>query len=191
MSPPFLPREPIGYWVRYPGPAASIVIAAYWAHMLAICVFLFLIPLSHMHLVMAFPNVFFHDLRPMATMEPLARGETARPSCSMTSMWSPLAPLTTPISLETSSTAGPALVCSLPRCVRRTPAARTSTRCRSSRRSPLRQRPRHDLVRRRDTRGGHHRSLRRRRHLGRTTATPVLKAPSTSTTCPLSAPAAT
>ena len=47
--------------------------------MLAICVFLFLIPLSkHMHLVMAFPNVFFHDLRPMATMEPLARGENGK-----------------------------------------------------------------------------------------------------------------
>ena len=68
--------EPIGYWVYATlAPAASIVIAAYWAHMLAICAFLFLIPLSkHMHLVMAFPNVFFHDLRPMATMEPAGGG---------------------------------------------------------------------------------------------------------------------
>ena len=49
-----------------------LVVASYWMHMLAISTFLFLIPLSkHMHLVMAFPNVFFHDMRPMATMEPL------------------------------------------------------------------------------------------------------------------------
>ena len=68
--------EPVGAWVASTlVPSTSTVVAAYWAHMLAICVFLFLIPLSkHMHLVMAFPNVFFHDLRPMATMEPLARG---------------------------------------------------------------------------------------------------------------------
>ena len=68
--------EPIGHWVAATlVPSTAVVVAAYWAHMLAICVFLFLIPLSkHMHLVMAFPNVFFHDLRPMATMEPLARG---------------------------------------------------------------------------------------------------------------------
>ena len=31
-----------------------------------------------MHLVMAFPNVFFHDMRPMGTMEPLARGEDGK-----------------------------------------------------------------------------------------------------------------
>jgi Fe-S oxidoreductase len=72
--------EPIGYWVASTlVPSTAMVVAAYWAHMLAICVFLFLIPLSkHMHLVMAFPNVFFHDLRPMATMEPLARGEDGK-----------------------------------------------------------------------------------------------------------------
>ena len=72
--------EPIGAWVASTlVPSTSVVIAAYWAHMLAICVFLFLIPLSkHMHLVMAFPNVFFHDLRPMATMEPLARGDDGK-----------------------------------------------------------------------------------------------------------------
>jgi len=72
--------EPIGYWVASTlVPSTTMVVAAYWAHMLAICVFLFLIPLSkHMHLVMAFPNVFFHDLRPMATMEPLARGENGK-----------------------------------------------------------------------------------------------------------------
>ena len=72
--------EPIGAWVAASlVPSTSVVVAAYWAHMLAICVFLFLIPLSkHMHLVMAFPNVFFHDLRPMATMEPLARGENGK-----------------------------------------------------------------------------------------------------------------
>ena len=72
--------EPIGAWVASSlVPSTSVVVAAYWAHMLAICVFLFLIPLSkHMHLVMAFPNVFFHDLRPMATMEPLARGESGK-----------------------------------------------------------------------------------------------------------------
>ena len=72
--------EPIGAWVASSlVPSTSVVVAAYWAHMLAICVFLFLIPLSkHMHLVMAFPNVFFHDLRPMATMEPLARGDNGK-----------------------------------------------------------------------------------------------------------------
>ncbi len=72
--------EPIGAWVASTlVPSTSVIVAAYWAHMLAICVFLFLIPLSkHMHLVMAFPNVFFHDLRPMAAMEPLARGDNGK-----------------------------------------------------------------------------------------------------------------
>jgi Fe-S oxidoreductase len=72
--------EPIGYLVSQEmEPTQSLVNTAYWMHMLAISVFLFLIPLSkHMHLVMAFPNVFFHDLRPMATMEPLARNETGK-----------------------------------------------------------------------------------------------------------------
>ena len=77
--------EPIGAWVASTlVPSTSLVIAAYWAHMLAICVFLFLIPLSkHMHLVMAFPNVFFHDLRPMATLEPSLVATTAKRCCSM------------------------------------------------------------------------------------------------------------
>lgn len=68
--------EPIGYWVAESiSPSTVLVVASYWMHMLAISTFLFLIPLSkHMHLVMAFPNVFFHDMRPMAAMEPLARG---------------------------------------------------------------------------------------------------------------------
>ena len=68
--------EPIGAWVADSmNPSTVLVVASYWMHMLAISTFLFLIPLSkHMHLVMAFPNVFFHDMRPMATMEPLARG---------------------------------------------------------------------------------------------------------------------
>ena len=47
--------------------------------MLAISVFLFLIPLSkHMHLVMAVPNVFFHDAGPMARMRPLATGDDGK-----------------------------------------------------------------------------------------------------------------
>ncbi|MDE0858277.1 MAG: (Fe-S)-binding protein [Candidatus Poseidoniaceae archaeon] len=72
--------EPIGAWVfETMNPGTIIVVASYWMHMLAISTFLFLIPLSkHMHLVMAFPNVFFHDMRPMATMEPLARGEDGK-----------------------------------------------------------------------------------------------------------------
>ena len=72
--------EPIGAWVADSlTPSTALVVASYWAHMLAISTFLFLIPLSkHMHLVMAFPNVFFHDMRPMATMEPLARGEDGK-----------------------------------------------------------------------------------------------------------------
>ena len=72
--------EPIGAWVADTiVPSTNLVVGAYWAHMLAIATFLFLIPLSkHMHLVMAFPNVFFHDMRPMATMEPLQRGEDGK-----------------------------------------------------------------------------------------------------------------
>ncbi len=72
--------EPIGYWVAESiSPSTVLVVASYWMHMLAISTFLFLIPLSkHMHLVMAFPNVFFHDMRPMAAMEPLARGDDGK-----------------------------------------------------------------------------------------------------------------
>ena len=55
--------EMIGAWVAETFTVTqSAVNWAYWAHMLAICTFLFLIPLSkHMHLVMALPNVFFFD----------------------------------------------------------------------------------------------------------------------------------
>ncbi len=68
--------EPIGAWfasILADSPMfEEIVVASYWAHMLAISTFLFLIPVSkHMHLVMAVPNVFFHDTRPMATMLPI------------------------------------------------------------------------------------------------------------------------
>jgi len=72
--------EPIGSWVASSiVPSTTLVVGAYWMHMLAISTFLFLIPLSkHMHLVMAFPNVFFHDMRPMGAMEPLARGEDGK-----------------------------------------------------------------------------------------------------------------
>ena len=66
--------EPIGYWVAQTfNPSTAMVVISYWAHMLAIAAFLFLIPVSkHMHLVMAFPNVFFHDMRAMGAMLPLA-----------------------------------------------------------------------------------------------------------------------
>ncbi|MBO57375.1 MAG: hypothetical protein CMA77_00025 [Euryarchaeota archaeon] len=71
--------EPIGAWVATFGLSDGVVIGSYWAHMLAICTFLILIPISkHMHLVMAFPNVFFHDLEPMAKMRPLAVGEDGK-----------------------------------------------------------------------------------------------------------------
>ncbi len=71
--------EPIGVWVETLGISNSFAIASYWAHMLAIFTFLILIPLSkHMHLVMAFPNVFFHDIEPLGKMRPLALDETGK-----------------------------------------------------------------------------------------------------------------
>ena len=65
--------EPIGHQFSEIGLEDSTVVIAYWLHMLSISAFLFLIPLSkHMHLVMAVPNVFFHDTGPSAKMRPLA-----------------------------------------------------------------------------------------------------------------------
>jgi Fe-S oxidoreductase/nitrate reductase gamma subunit len=70
--------EMIGAWVADTfSPSQGTVNIAYWAHMVAICTFLFLIPLSkHMHLVMALPNVAFFDTEPMAKMRPLAVDES-------------------------------------------------------------------------------------------------------------------
>lgn len=70
--------EMIGAWVADTfTPGQSAINAAYWAHMVAICTFLFLIPVSkHMHLVMALPNVAFFDTEPMAKMRPLAIDES-------------------------------------------------------------------------------------------------------------------
>lgn len=70
--------EMIGAWVADTfSPGQSAINAAYWAHMVAICTFLFLIPVSkHMHLVMALPNVAFFDTEPMAKMRPLAIDES-------------------------------------------------------------------------------------------------------------------
>jgi Fe-S oxidoreductase len=70
--------EMIGAWVADTfSPGQSAINAAYWAHMVAICTFLFLIPVSkHMHLVMALPNVAFFDTEPMAKMRPLAVDES-------------------------------------------------------------------------------------------------------------------
>ena len=71
--------EPLGFWFSEQGLSEQTVILSYWAHMLAISVFLFLIPLSkHMHLVMAVPNVFFHDAGPIARMRPLATGDDGK-----------------------------------------------------------------------------------------------------------------
>ncbi len=69
--------EMIGAWVANTFTITqSVVNWAYWAHMLAIFTFMFLIPLSkHMHLVMALPNVFFFDTQPMAKMRPLQVNE--------------------------------------------------------------------------------------------------------------------
>jgi Fe-S oxidoreductase len=68
--------EPIGHQFSEIGLSDEMVVISYWLHMLAISVFLFLIPLSkHMHLVMAVPNVFFHDTGPVAKMRPLAVGD--------------------------------------------------------------------------------------------------------------------
>ena len=70
--------EMIGAWVADTfSPSQGAINIAYWAHMVAICTFLFLIPLSkHMHLVMALPNVAFFDTEPMAKMRPLAVDES-------------------------------------------------------------------------------------------------------------------
>ena len=71
--------EPIGHWVSGMDIADRTVVAAYWIHMLSICVFFVLIPLSkHMHLVMAVPNVFFHDVEPPGKMRPLAVGDDGK-----------------------------------------------------------------------------------------------------------------
>ena len=71
--------EPIGHWVGGMGLADGTVVAAYWIHMLSICIFFVLIPLSkHMHLVMAVPNVFFHDIEPKGKMRPLAVGDDGK-----------------------------------------------------------------------------------------------------------------
>ncbi|MEC7681526.1 MAG: (Fe-S)-binding protein [Candidatus Thermoplasmatota archaeon] len=71
--------EPLGHWFAEQGVTEGQVIAAYWAHMLAICTFFVLIPMSkHMHLVMAFPNVFFYDTEPMAKMQPLAVNDSGQ-----------------------------------------------------------------------------------------------------------------
>ena len=71
--------EPIGYQFSEFGLADRTVVVSYWLHMLAISVFLFLIPLSkHMHLVMAVPNVCFHDTGPAAKMRPLAMGDDGK-----------------------------------------------------------------------------------------------------------------
>ena len=70
--------EIIGAWVADTfSPSQGAINIAYWAHMVAICTFLFLIPLSkHMHLVMALPNVAFFDTEPMAKMRPLETDES-------------------------------------------------------------------------------------------------------------------
>jgi Fe-S oxidoreductase len=71
--------EPIGSWVASMALTSNAIVGAYWAHMVAICTFLVLIPISkHMHLVMAFPNVFFHNTQAMAKMQPLAVGEDGK-----------------------------------------------------------------------------------------------------------------
>ena len=71
--------EPIGHWVGGMGLADGTVVGAYWIHMLSICIFFVLIPLSkHMHLVMAVPNVFFHDIEPKGKMRPLAVGDDGK-----------------------------------------------------------------------------------------------------------------
>ncbi|MDG1540398.1 MAG: (Fe-S)-binding protein [Candidatus Thalassarchaeaceae archaeon] len=71
--------EPIGHQFSEFGLSDGTVVISYWLHMLAISSFLFLIPLSkHMHLVMAIPNVFFHDTGPVAKMRPLAMGDDGK-----------------------------------------------------------------------------------------------------------------
>ena len=68
--------EPIGHAVSQYGVSDHFAVASYWAHMFSISVFFVLIPLSkHMHLLMAVPNVFFHDVDPPGKMRPLAIGD--------------------------------------------------------------------------------------------------------------------
>ena len=52
--------EPLGYWFAEQGVTEGQVIAAYWAHMLAICTFFVLIPMSKHILGYGF-YVFFYD----------------------------------------------------------------------------------------------------------------------------------
>ena len=72
--------EPIGYWVFDSlNLSNGIIVVSYWSHMVAICCFLVLIPVSkHMHLVMAIPNVFFHDTNAIGTMRPLATDDSGK-----------------------------------------------------------------------------------------------------------------
>ncbi len=71
--------EPIGNWFAGQDIGENVVVGAYWAHMVSICSFFVLIPVSkHMHLVMAFPNVFFFDTEPMAKMRPLAVNDSGQ-----------------------------------------------------------------------------------------------------------------
>ena len=75
--------EPIGHmvagWISDFTYFDILVIYSYWLHMACLAGFLIAIPASkHMHLVMAVPNVFFHDTGPAAKMRPLALGEDGK-----------------------------------------------------------------------------------------------------------------
>jgi Fe-S oxidoreductase len=75
--------EPIGYmvsgWIADIAFNDILVIYSYWLHMVCLAGFLVAIPASkHMHLVMAFPNVLFHDREGMAVMKPMATTEDGK-----------------------------------------------------------------------------------------------------------------
>ena len=75
--------EPIGYmvsgWIADFSFHNILVIYSYWLHMACLAGFLIAIPASkHMHLVMAFPNVLFHDREGMAVMKPMATTEDGK-----------------------------------------------------------------------------------------------------------------
>ncbi len=75
--------EPIGHlvsgWISDLAIHDILVIYSYWLHMACLAGFLVAIPASkHMHLVMAFPNVMFHDREGLGVMKPMAVGEDGK-----------------------------------------------------------------------------------------------------------------
>ena len=152
---------------RRHGADPRVVNLAYWAHMVAISTFL-LIPVSkHMHLVMALPNVFFHDLRPMGTMLPMATNEDGTAvgldDLDLESFGAVNYTDLTWRSLIDGWACTPCARCQTH--VRPTPLGRPSTRCKSSTTSATMRTITRHFAFGRHARGRPHRTHWRRRHL--------------------------